>query len=68
VWFSADKKIMFRTSEPSDLSTDMIYLSPEGKFIDNVKKAQSITVRVEFYQEGTQELIFDVAGLGGWDH
>jgi len=48
-------------------SSDVIFLSPESKIIDKLKKAKKVVIEPEFYQAGYQQVSFDVSGLE-WNH
>jgi hypothetical protein len=59
-----DKQVLrFEASKPSDNSTNALFLSSESKFISNVKSSSRTRVQVEFFQQGTQILVFPTAGL-----
>ena len=55
------KKYSF--SEPSDGSSDMIFLSPENEIISKMKKSKKLIIEVEFYDNGSKQIEFDVDGL-----
>lgn len=50
----------FNTLEPSDGSTDQLFLSNAKKFISLAKKAKIIKVEAPFYQEGNRVFTFSV--------
>lgn len=60
VRFDNGKAIKFRTTEPSDGSSDMLFLSNSKKFITLAKKAKRILVEAPFYQEGNRVFTFTV--------
>ncbi len=65
--FDNNQPISFQASEPSDGSSTILFISPEKKFIANVKKAKKMIVQAEFYQSGLRTMEFNVDGLK-WDY
>lgn len=56
----------FNTLEPSDGSTDQLFLSNAKKFISLAKKAKIIKVEAPFYQEGNRVFTFSVDNPLEW--
>ncbi len=50
-------------TDPSDFSSETIFIRNTKKFIDNLKGAQKTIVQCEFFNEGTQTIKFDTGGL-----
>jgi hypothetical protein len=67
VRFDSDPAISFEGSEPSDYSSTTLFIHPEPKFIAHAKTAKKMIVEAEFYQEGMQDMEFNVSGLK-WEH
>jgi hypothetical protein len=67
VRFDNDPAVSFNGSEPSDYSSTTLFIHPEPKFIAHAKTAKKMIVEAEFYQEGMQDMEFNVAGLK-WEH
>lgn len=60
-----DDKPMMRISysEPSDYSSDLIFLGSESKVLAGLKSAKTTKIQVEFYNDGNRVLEFNTAGL-----
>ncbi|MBD5254625.1 MAG: hypothetical protein HDS53_00910 [Barnesiella sp.] len=54
-------------SEPSDLSSDILFLNGYSKIVGLLKKSSTMKISVEFFQEGTRTFTFDVKDFK-WDH
>jgi hypothetical protein len=67
VRFDNNTALKFTGSESSDGSSTLLFISPEKKFISNVKKAKKIIVEAEFYESGLKTMEFNVDGLK-WEH
>lgn len=65
--FDEDEPFLVSFNEPSDASSDVIFLKPEAKIIEGIKKAKKMLIQAEFYQEGNVIMEFDVEGLK-WEH
>lgn len=63
VRFDDGKAERYSGSMPADLSTTTIFLSPEKKLIEKIKKAKKTVVLLNIYQEGSNALEFNTAGL-----
>lgn len=50
----------FSTTEPSDGSSNMVFLSNPKKFINLAKKAKRILIEAPFYEEGNQIFTFTI--------
>jgi hypothetical protein len=53
--------------EPSDNSSDTVFVSEARPFIAKLKKAKKVIVELEIYEAGRPQFEFDVAGLK-WNH
>lgn len=60
VRFDQGSAMKFTTNEPSDGSSDMLFLSNAKKFIRLAKKAKTIKIEAPFYQEGNNVFTFTV--------
>lgn len=67
VRFDSDPAISFKGGEPSDGSSTALFIDPASKFITHAKKAKKMIVQAEFYEEGVQDMTFNIDGLK-WDH
>lgn len=65
--FDNDPAITCRGNEPSDYSSTTLFIDPASKIIMHAKKAKKMIVQAEFYQEGLQEMEFNVDGFK-WEH
>ncbi|KEY88424.1 hypothetical protein PC358_04660 [Pseudomonas capeferrum] len=50
-------------SEPSDHSTNILFISNHKQFVANAKKVDKVYIEAEFYQEGNRVFEFDVSQL-----
>lgn len=53
----------FSANEPSDNSSETIFVANDGRFITAAKAASRIRVQLEFYQNGNQTFDFPAKGL-----
>lgn len=53
----------FSAYEPSDYSSDLVFVEPARKFIASAKKAKHIIVEMEFYREGSRQFEFSTENL-----
>lgn len=58
VRFDQAQPVTFNGTNPSDGSSNVVFLSSPGTFIAAAKKAKAIKVSLELYQAGTQVLEF----------
>lgn len=63
VKFDDDKAVKFTGSGPADHGTTVVFLSPEKRFIDRLKKAKKVLVELNLFHQGTQVLEFRTEGL-----
>lgn len=63
VRFDSGKTLNFSAAEPSDNSSDTLFISNYSRFLNNLKKAKKVYIEAEFFHEGNQVFEFDVAGL-----
>ncbi|WP_157596112.1 hypothetical protein [Plesiocystis pacifica] len=61
VRFDDGKTERWRAVGPSDHSTESIFLRRESSFMKKLKKARTLRIEAEFFQEGTRVLEFPVA-------
>jgi len=57
----------FNLNEPSDNSSDMVFVQGSTRFIRELKRSKHVVVELEIYEGGRPQFEFDVAGLK-WDH
>lgn len=60
VRFDNGSPMKFTTNEPSDGSSDLLFLNNAKKFIKLAKKAKTIKIEAPFYQEGNRVFTFTV--------
>lgn len=60
VRFDNASPVKFSTNEPSDGSSDMLFLNNAKKFIKLAKQAKTIKIEAPFYQEGNRVFTFTV--------
>lgn len=65
--FDNDPAITVRGNEPSDYSSTTLFIDPASKIIMHAKKAKKMIIQAEFYQEGLQNMEFNIDGFK-WDH
>lgn len=53
-------------SQPTDNSSDTLFLSSADTVIDQLKKAKRVIVELPFYQEGNRQFTFETKGLLIW--
>ncbi len=53
----------FKCVRAGDGSAIVIFLQPEAKFIQKLRKAKKLMVETEFYAEGPRQITFRPAGL-----
>ncbi len=58
----------YSTVEPSDLSSDQLFLNNAKDFIANAKKAKTIKIEVPVYQEGNRVFIYRLDEPLKWEH
>jgi len=65
--FDDGEPMRFYTKEPSDYSSDYVFLSNPSKFINKAKKAKTIKVEIPIYEEGRPIFTFTVDEPLTWD-
>lgn len=50
-------------NRPSDGSTEIIFIENQQQFLSQLRRARRVVIEAEFFREGRQQLIFNVAGL-----
>lgn len=63
VKFGDKKPLSFEALEPSDGSTNYLFVKDSKRFIAGMKNEDRLLVEVEFFQEGNRVFEFDVSGL-----
>jgi hypothetical protein len=65
VRFDDDKMLSFASVGPDDLSSNALFLQGNvgSQFINRMKTAKRLRVQVPVYQEGMQQLEFNVNGF-----
>jgi hypothetical protein len=59
-----DSKIEnYSCSEPSDATTGLIFISGAPRFLSRLRHAKALILEAPFFQEGRQQVEFDVRGL-----
>ena len=67
VRFDSDNAFNVLCNEPSDYSSDVLFLTGYNKIINRLKTAKTMKISVEFFNEGTRTFTFDVENLK-WEH
>ena len=65
--FDNDSPVRYNISEPSDGSSDLVFINAEKDFISKLKKAKKLILEAEFYNAGLRQMEFDVSDFK-WDH
>lgn len=53
----------FSCSEPSDRSSNVIFVSPSEDFYQNIKEGRNLIIELTFFQGGVHQFSFNVSGL-----
>lgn len=61
--FDDEPSSTFHASEPSDNSSETIFISNYDGFIKKLTKSKRVRISVEFFQEGSHVFEFDVSGF-----
>lgn len=56
-----------KCNEPSDVSSDVLFLTNYSKLIKLMKESKTLKINAEFFQEGVHTFTFDIEGLK-WEH
>lgn len=67
VRFDDDPAFDVYCNESSDLSMDILFLRGYNKILPKLKKAKTMKIAAEFFNEGVRTFTFDVEGLE-WNH
>lgn len=67
VRFDEDTPITFSTNEPSDGSSDLLFINNTKRFIERAKSAKSIKIQATFYQEGDRVFTFTTTHPLEWE-
>ncbi len=63
VRFDSSKVETYKCDKPNDGSTTSLFIENNKKFIEELKKAKTLIIEAEFYENGNQIMEFNVAGL-----
>lgn len=63
VRFDDGKPFSVHASEPSDNSTETVFLDGEASLLSRIKKSKRMQVESSFYQQGSHVFTFQTAGL-----
>ncbi|MHC6084537.1 hypothetical protein ACYT85_15080 [Ralstonia solanacearum] len=63
VRFDDGESTRYRAAEPADHSTTALFLEPYNKFYMGLAKSKRVRIEVDFYQEGSRMVEFNVAGF-----
>jgi hypothetical protein len=63
VRFDDGKPQTYRAGEPADHSIDTIFIKDYNRFVSQLKRAKTVRIEAQFYQEGTRVFEFNAAGL-----
>lgn len=63
VRFDSSKVESYEIGKPDDGSSDALFIENSKKFISELKKAKTLIIEAEFYENGNQIMEFNVAGL-----
>lgn len=53
----------YRCAEPAAGGTGLLFINGEKRFVENLRKAKKVIIEAPFYDNGRQQMTFDVAGL-----
>jgi hypothetical protein len=53
-------------SEPTDNSSDTLFISDASDVIDQLKKTKRVVVELPFYQEGNRQFTFEMTSFLAW--
>ncbi len=67
VRFDTAKAETYSSVGPSDYSSTILFISSSAKFIASLKKAKKLLIGAEMYDNGVQQMEFNVEGLK-WNH
>lgn len=60
----SDKKILkYTAAEPSDYSTNILFIRNFKSFVKNLKTSKETIIEAEFYQQGSRQMIFNTENL-----
>ena len=67
VRFDDSEPITVHCNQPSDYSTDVLFLDNFNKVLNKIKESSTMKINAEFFSEGTRTFTFKTEGLE-WDH
>ncbi len=65
--FDDGAPVHFTAGKPNDHSTMAVFLRDRKRFMALARKARVARFQVEFFQMGSHIIVFDLAGIEGWD-
>lgn len=63
VKFGESQPTKFKYALPSDGSSDILFIEPANKFVNELKKSNNVIIEAEFYNEGLRQMEFNVTNL-----
>jgi hypothetical protein len=63
VRFDSNPPSAYSVAEPSDYSSDTLFISNASRFLANAKKSERFIIEVNLYDAGSQSIFFDSQGL-----
>ncbi len=63
VRFGDGEATAYSAIEPSDNSSDTIFITNDSRFIGNLRRAERVIIEANFYQAGSQRMSFDTEQL-----
>ncbi|MDE7369812.1 MAG: hypothetical protein K2N08_08620 [Muribaculaceae bacterium] len=67
VRFDDNEPIIGHCIQPSDYSTDLLFIDNYNKVLNKIKESRTMKINAEFFSEGTRTFNFKTEGLE-WDH
>ena len=67
VRFDNTKAVTYNCVGPSDGNSEKLFIESSGRFISMLKKAKTVIIRVVLFDNGPQDMVFNVEGFK-WNH
>ena len=61
--FDAGEVLHYSCDRTADGSSNIVFLGPEQMILRQLRDAQQLVIEAQFFQEGSRQLTFHVAGL-----
>lgn len=61
--FDGNNPVKYSVSEPSDGSSDLLFINNDQDFISKLKKAKTLKIEAQFYNNGSRVFSFNVKGF-----